>query len=120
MCDPELFRTTRATGPINANNATEEAEEVMKSVVDACDAAMPRKSTCNRRPSVYWWNNNIAALRKECIKARRAKTHARKEELRSTKRKARDYVTGTSEIHQGKQETMLECSPSGGRWRCMG
>ena len=40
---------------------------------------MPRKSTCNRHPPVYWWNENIAALRKECIKARRAKTRARKE-----------------------------------------
>ena len=77
--DPELFRTTLATEPINANNAIEEAEEVMKSVVDACDATMLRKSTCNRPPLVYWWNNNIAALRKECIKLRRAKSRSRKE-----------------------------------------
>ena len=54
MFDSELYRTTLATGPINANNTTEEAEEVMKSVVNACDATMPRKSTCNRHSSVYW------------------------------------------------------------------
>ena len=78
MVDPELFRTTLATGPINASNATEEAYQVMKRVVNACDATMPQKSTCNRHPPVYLWNNNIAALRKECIKARRAKTRAGK------------------------------------------
>ena len=77
MFDPELFRTTLAIGPINANNATEEAELVMQSVVDSCDATMPRKSTCNRHSPVYWCNNNIAALQKECIKARRGKTRAR-------------------------------------------
>ena len=109
MFDPELFRTTLATGSINANNATEEANEVMRRVDNACDATMPRKSTCNRHPPVYWWNNNITALRKECIKARRAKTRARKkEELRRTRRKEQDDATRTSEIHQGKQETMLE------------
>ena len=79
MFDPELFRTALATGPMNANNAIKEAEEVIERVVDACDATMPQKSTCNRHPPVYWWNDNIAPLRKECIKARRAKTGARKE-----------------------------------------
>ena len=54
MFDPELFRTALATGPMNANNAIEEAEEVMERIVDACDAAMPRKNTCNRHPPVYW------------------------------------------------------------------
>ena len=79
MFDPELFRTALATGPMNANNAIEEAEEIMERVVDACDATMPRKSTRNRHPPVYWWNDNIAALRKECIKARMTKTSVRKE-----------------------------------------
>ena len=86
MFDPHLFRTTLATGPINANNATEEAEEVMKSVADACDA-------------VYWWNTNIAALRKECIKARRAKTRTRKERGNYEELKEQKDATGTSEIH---------------------
>ena len=54
MFDPELFRTALATGPMNANNAIEEGEEVMERVVDACDATMTRKSTCNRHPPVYW------------------------------------------------------------------
>ena len=33
MFDPELFRTTLATGPINSNNVTEEADEVMKQLL---------------------------------------------------------------------------------------
>ena len=53
MFDPELFRTTLATEPINDNNATEEADEVMKRIVNACDVTMTRKSTCNRHPLVY-------------------------------------------------------------------
>ena len=53
MFDPELFRTALATGSMNANNAIEEAEEVMERVVDACVATMSPKSTCNRHPPVY-------------------------------------------------------------------
>ena len=53
MFDPELFRTVLATKPMNANNAIEEAEELMERIVDAYDATIPRKSTCNWHPLVH-------------------------------------------------------------------
>ena len=68
MFDPELFRTVLATGPKNTNNAIEEADEVMERVFDACDATMPRKSTCNRHPPVYWWNNSILLFEKNALR----------------------------------------------------
>ena len=59
MFDPELFRRTPATGPINANKGSEKPEEVMKKVVDACAATMLRKRTRNRHPLLYWWNTAL-------------------------------------------------------------
>ena len=74
MFDPELFRTALATGPMNANNAIEEAEEVMERVVNACDATMPRKSTCNRHPLVYWLNDNITQEGQKPVPERKGRT----------------------------------------------
>lgn len=41
----------------------------------ACDKHLPKKGRGNvRRRNVYWWNNDIAAARKECIQAKRKLT----------------------------------------------
>lgn len=67
----ELFRVVLQKGPINAEDATAEVEEVMKRVTIACDSTMPRKRQGNRHSAVHWWNDTIAALRQECIRTRR-------------------------------------------------
>ncbi|XP_071579165.1 uncharacterized protein [Temnothorax nylanderi] len=46
-------------------------------VTDACLAAVPRVSSRGRGPQVYWWNANIASLRREAIGARRVWTRGR-------------------------------------------
>lgn len=76
--DPSSFREAFDDRPISGSNATEKANDLMRRITEACDVTMPRKSNANRLPPVYWWNNTIAALRKECIRARRASQRGRK------------------------------------------
>ncbi|CAB0034243.1 unnamed protein product [Trichogramma brassicae] len=40
-------------------------------VDEACDVAMSRGGGCHRREPVLWWTNEIADLRRACLRARR-------------------------------------------------
>lgn len=52
-------------------------DELMEYVRACCDAAMKKKTPCNRR-EVFWWNQDIADSRKKCLKARRTYTRCKK------------------------------------------
>ncbi|KMQ89556.1 reverse transcriptase [Lasius niger] len=78
MFDPELFRAALDDGPIGEGSAMQKAEDVMRRVVKACDATMPRKRSTNRLPPMYWWNDTIASFRQECIRTRRMSQRGRK------------------------------------------
>uniref|UniRef100_A0A6M2DSR2 Putative r1-6 dk n=1 Tax=Xenopsylla cheopis TaxID=163159 RepID=A0A6M2DSR2_XENCH len=69
--DPEALLIAFVSDPINTANAEEMTKNLMKRVTQACDASMPRKRGINSRPPVYWWNDDISILRKECHKKRR-------------------------------------------------
>ena len=43
---------------------------------------MPRKGRTNGRKLIYWWNEEISSLRKECLRYRRRQTRARSDEAR--------------------------------------
>lgn len=43
-----------------------------------CDASMPKRRTHPRGKPVYWWTQNIADLRAECLRKRRAHTRSSK------------------------------------------
>ena len=76
--DAELFQEALDVSPTAANSAQEEADEVMCRVASACDATMARKRPNNDHLRMYWWNDNIAKSRQECIRARRKAMRARK------------------------------------------
>lgn len=44
---------------------------LMELVTRACDAAMPRRGKAPPKRKVYWWNTEVADLRKGCLTARR-------------------------------------------------
>ena len=73
-----LFQEALDVSPTAANSTQEEADEVMRRVASACDAGMARKRPNNDHLPMYWWNDNIAKSRQECIRARRTVTRARK------------------------------------------
>lgn len=53
------------------------AEQLISCVTRSCDASMSRRKHGINKPSVYWWNEEIAQLRKDCIKARRRYVRSR-------------------------------------------
>ncbi|KAF5187399.1 reverse transcriptase [Thalictrum thalictroides] len=55
--------------------ALKSAESLDAYLTAACDASMPRKRPGPPgKPPVYWWTDNIAALRRDCLAARRRYT----------------------------------------------
>lgn len=73
--------------------AADKANQITAKLKRACDVAMPkRRVTENRKPN-YWWNKEIADLRKICLRARRRAQRAKRtgnfEELHREYKKAR-------------------------------
>ena len=80
--DAELLLKALDVSLTAANSAQEETEEVMRRVASVCDAIMARKRPNNDHLLMYWWNDNIAKSRQECIRARRKATRARRKSNR--------------------------------------
>ncbi|RYA73411.1 hypothetical protein DD595_25020 [Enterobacter cloacae complex sp. 4DZ3-17B2] len=49
----------------------ERARCLSRAITAACDASMAVKTNPRGRPPVYWWNEEIANIRRECLRARR-------------------------------------------------
>lgn len=74
--DREMFRECLVSEQVDG--PPEEAAKVfISNVSHACDMSMTRRRRGHRKNSVYWWNENIAQLRRECIRARRDYTRSR-------------------------------------------
>ena len=46
-------------------------------VVAACDYSVPRRKRRQAKGSMYWWNDQLAALRRECLAVRRKLTRSK-------------------------------------------
>ena len=46
-------------------------------VVAACDYSMPRRKRRQAKGSMYWWDDQLAAVRRECLAARRKFTRSK-------------------------------------------
>lgn len=75
--DPASFKAGLDTDITRDGCAERKSEDMMRRVSEACDATMPRKRGTNHLPPVHWWNDEIAALRKECLATRRASQRGR-------------------------------------------
>ena len=74
--DEETF--VLAMGDIRlAGSANNMAMELMRCITEATNVSMTRKSQLPSRKHVYWWNAEIADLRKECNRSRRIFQRAR-------------------------------------------
>ncbi|KAL7730750.1 hypothetical protein ACLKA6_003520 [Drosophila palustris] len=70
------------------------ARQLSECLDAACDSSMPRRKPSRRGSPCYWWNDQIAQLRKACLRARRCSQRARRrpdfedrlEDLRAAKR----------------------------------
>ena len=80
----------------------------MQIVHRACEEAIPRtRAHGGRRPS-YWWTNEIAALRKKCLKLRRAAQRGRKNDRDFALRSA-DYRTAKKSLGQTIKTSKRRC-----------
>ncbi len=85
LLDRELLR--EAFGLIAGDVSVMSANELSEAMTSACDAAMPRSSRPKhgKRPA-YWWNDELASLRADCLKTRRQTQRARTESERVSRR----------------------------------
>lgn len=86
------------------------ATNTTKLIVQACNRAMPRKySSCKRKPA-YWWTNEIALLRSECLAKRRKATRAQRK-LRSAGKCAELelYKAAKKSLNKAIKDSKKEC-----------
>lgn len=79
----QLGLRSLAMGISNAANtlcAKTIVEETMKIITKACNVAMPKKVLKPGKPPVYWWNEDIARLRRVCNQLRRRAQRSRRTE----------------------------------------
>lgn len=57
--------------------AEEKASQLMEFITDACDASMTKCFRGRHNVAVYWWNEEIANLRRACLRTRRLAQRAR-------------------------------------------
>lgn len=74
--DREVFQTMMADMELSGPAETM-AEDLVKGISRACDASMVRRKTNPKWQPVYWWNEEIAELRSQCLHARRRYTRTR-------------------------------------------
>ncbi|XP_050338250.1 uncharacterized protein LOC126764627 [Bactrocera neohumeralis] len=58
--------------------ARKPVEHTMRNITKACKKSMPKATHSKRKAAVYWWTENIAALRRTCLRLRRSYTRSRR------------------------------------------
>ncbi|XP_046424562.1 uncharacterized protein LOC124181884 [Neodiprion fabricii] len=61
----------------SADAAGNEIDVLMTTVVKACDAGMPKRRPPKGKTATHWWNEKIASLRSQCVRARRQEQRQR-------------------------------------------
>lgn len=84
--------TSRPTAVAAEVDVEEEAEWLRLALSRACDAAMPRLRCQAPWRHLYWWSAEIAALRADAARARRAYTRSRRRSRRDLEEEDRLYA----------------------------
>ena len=64
-----------------AGSLEDTVRSTRQKVVAACDDSMPRRKRRQAKGSMFWWNDQLAALRRECLAARRRFTRSKGDSL---------------------------------------
>ena len=81
----------KAAEYIKNPNYTHEAHELNKVLKDVCNSTLKRKNYSRQRRSMYWWNEEIAELRRICTRAKRTTTRTNKKNVaKEVKEQARN------------------------------
>lgn len=91
--DEEVFIFMMSENIQLTGSAEQKTSQLMSLISKACDASMRKGTGRKNHKSVYWWNEEIAELRRRCIRTRRQAQRARgrenHEELRLQHQEAR-------------------------------
>ena len=60
------------------NDIEQAGAKFSRKLVEICDSVMPRKQSSGTRQPMYWWNDGIAELRRDCLKWLRKYIRARR------------------------------------------
>ncbi|XP_063547540.1 uncharacterized protein LOC134754988 [Cydia strobilella] len=82
-------------GPVDVDA---EAERMGSTMIEVCDAAMPRAGPIPPRRGVYWWSAELAHLRQSCVAARRQYTHCRRRRIRDVPEEERLYAAYSAAV----------------------
>ena len=75
-----------------------------RKVVAACDHSMPRRGHGRTGDSMYWWNDQLSVLRRECLAARRRFTNSKSDSLLH-----QAWKKAKSALRQGIKKNRLQC-----------
>ncbi|CAB0039992.1 unnamed protein product [Trichogramma brassicae] len=98
--DGDSFAEIVSGMEIRSGFAEDMVDELMSTITRACDASMSGARYRRRREPAYWWNDDIAECRRDCIRARRCAQRARgrpdevirREEFANARRRLRDAI----------------------------
>ena len=74
-------------------------------VVAACDYSMPQRKRKQAKGSMYWWKDQLSALRRECLAAQRKFTR-----LKGNTRLHKAWKSAKAASRQGIKKIHLQCS----------
>ena len=75
-----------------------------RKVVAACDHSMPRRRHGRTGDSMYWWNDQLSVLRRECLTARRRFTRSKGDPLLHEA-----WKKAKSALRKGIEKSRLQC-----------
>lgn len=78
MAEAAAVVETWGNPPLDNAGAETMAPRMREALTTVCDASMPRQRKMPAKRHVYWWSEEIAALRRTSNAARRAYTHCRR------------------------------------------
>ena len=111
MCRERLkvhLETTRLIEELGWVEPAGSLEDTVRStrqkVVAACDYSIPRRKRRQARGSMYWWNDQLATLRQECLAALRRFTRSNGDLLLNEA-----WEKAKAALRQGIKKNRLQC-----------
>ena len=84
-------RLANARGSTHQGQAEQAVETRICLIQQACRASVPYKRPRRKRTAIYWWTEEIAELRGECLRQRRKMQRARRNKLTEATQKTTEY-----------------------------
>ena len=80
------------------------ARVARRKVITACDYSMPSRGHERTGDSMYWWNDQLSVLRRECLAVRRKFTRSKGDSLLHEARNIAKLA-----LRQGRKKSRLQC-----------